>query len=177
MKYKIKWNHILRESPQIVVDEVNDDYVEKYLHNPIKLAIADKKIIPTDDPEIFQIPKLFEATFFYYKDETIVAAVDFESHTTKGKKFLIPSLIKKFETDHPNVLHKMYMMASKHFNAYIMSGYRQTMNSFSIWKKFFDDPEKYGIKEIYTIPEGLTKHDDIWGDDKSYREVRIVIKF
>lgn len=177
MKIKFDWDYVLKETPQLMVVDIDKAYVTKYLYEPVKKAIDDSKYVATDDPHIFQIPKLFEATYFYYKDNTVIGAVDFDCHTSNGKRFFTPSLTKKFEKDYSDVLVKMYSVASKQFNAYIISGYRQSLSSSSVWKKFFDNPDKYNIKEIYTIPEGLTKEDDIWSEDPIYREVRVVIKF
>lgn len=173
---RLKWNKLLRETPQIFYDPLDDRYVDIKLREPIADAFNSNGIFPTDNKEVFYIPKLVGGVFLYVVDDNFIGAVNFDTETINGESFLVPILVKKFENDYKGVLHTLYKVAGNKYNKKIVSDKTQSSDSSSVWKKWVRNPEKYGIEEIYTIPKGLTNIDDIWGDEQ-YRDVRVVVKF
>jgi len=174
---KLKWNKILRETPQVFDKPLNDDYIDEKLRQPIADAFNSNGIYPTDDKEIFHIPKLVGGLFLYVVEGNFVGAVNFDYTYLDGESYFVPTLAKKFETDYSGVLHKIYKFVGNKYKTGIVSDETQSRDSSSIWKKWFLNPEKYDIKEIYTIPRGMTNVDDVWNSSDKYKDVRVVVKF
>jgi hypothetical protein len=174
----MKWyDMILNENPMITVKDIDPEYVDVKLNIPIGQAFLNKGVYATNNENIFKIPKMYSGIYLYMDGDNVVGAVDFDITYIEKETMLTPSIVKKFENDYKGILHTLYKEASNYFKMKIVSDKVQTMDSSSIWKRWFLNPEKHDIEEIYTIPKGLTKVDDIWGDEEKYKDVRIVVKF
>lgn len=174
---RFNWNRILKETPQIFYDPLSEDYVDNKLREPIANAFNSNGIYPTNNENIFHIPKLISCILLYVVDGNFIGAVDFDTEYIDGESYFVPTLAKKFEQDYKGVLHTLYKHTGNHFKKKIVSDKLQSLDSSSVWKKWFLNPEKYDIEEVYTIPKGLSKLDDILGQDEKYKDVRVVVKF
>ena len=135
----IKFTDMLREEPQIITNlKVNEDYIDHNLRIPINKSISGNGFMKTDDEQVVMIPTMFGGIFIYLDGNIIVAATNLEKTKLYGKTFLTPIITKKFEVKYSNVLHKLYKVASKHFDDIpVISDERQTLDSSSIWKSGF----------------------------------------
>lgn len=186
--FLIKHN-ILKEMSQLIdkFDKLTDKEIEEYftnLYNKEKSNLAHiqgnlyKLFIANGEEVIYDIEK-----------ENIQGVVYFESDGFKiaNKQFFsyIPHMTKKFKYNiTKGMMLNIYSSYSKlKHNGYIMSDSKQTINSKEVWKKWYNNPNKYKIKEIFCLDlkaNQIVEFKDIedsWGTSKEYQRYRITAKF
>lgn len=90
-------------------------------------------------------------------------------------------ITKKLDDSLKGVLVDSYKEISIDLNNYVFSDNLQSISSSAIWRKMFNNPKKYGIKDVKVLKNkkeiNLTSELDIWGFDLEKEHILVGIKF
>ena len=104
-----------------------------------------------------------------------------EVDNTNKESFYQFRITKKLDDNLKGVLVDLYREISKDLNDYVYSDGLQSVSSSTIWRKMFNNPDKYGIKHIKVIKNkkeaSLTSELDICGFDMEKEHILVGIKF
>lgn len=179
-----KWQQ-LDESPTVIMNEVNPEYISKKLITPINKAIKNNSIYYGRD-NIFSIPlSKYSGIYLVAKDNVIFGACLIKSVNYCGKTFIQPEISKKFEYKYNGLLKELYSYASDIYGVPIISDSLQSLDSSSIWRKWYNNPQKYDIKEIKAIKainvedckQKYSSELDVWGLDIKKSKILVTVSF
>ena len=104
-----------------------------------------------------------------------------EVDNTNKESFYQFRITKKLDDNLKGILVDLYREISNDLNDYVYSDGLQSVSSSTIWRKMFNNPDKYGIKHIKVIKNkkevSLTSELDIWGFDMEKEHILVGIKF
>ena len=130
---------------------------------------------------LFSISKIFNKIYFLSDEEKAVAATMIEVDNTNKESFYQFRITKKLDDNLKGVLVDLYREISKDLNDYVYSDGSQSVSSSTIWRKMFNNPKKYGIKDVKVLKNkkeiNLTSELDIWGFDLEKEHILVGIKF
>jgi len=168
---------ILSEMPNVFTGEVEPAYIDEHL---IKIIIdyKDKIRQVKDDVYVIALGK-FESIYLIKQGDNIIGGTHFKPVNYCRGSYIQPIISKKFEKKYPNLLLKLYKQAMKTFTVPIISDELQSLDSSTIWRKWFNNPSKYNLKvDVINTKDCKDKTDyselDIWGRaDKGHMLVSI----
>ena len=175
----------LNEMPRIFTVNVNPKYIDKKLIEPMKKAIANEECDYIKQLDrglhLFSISKLFSKIYFLSDEEKAVAATMIEVDNSNHGSFYQFKITKKMDNELKGILVDLYKEISLDLNNYVFSDNLQSLSSSTIWRKMFNNPEKYKIKGIKILKNkrevDLTSELDIWGFDIAKEHILVGIKF
>lgn len=178
-------NQRLNEMPRVFTLEVNANYIDKKLIEPMKKAIANNECDYVKQLKnglhLFSISKIFNKIYFLSDEEKAVAATMIEVDNTNKESFYQFRITKKLDDTLKGVLVDLYREISIDLKDYVYSDGLQSISSSTIWRKMFNNPSKYHIKDIKIIKNkkevNLTSELDIWCLDLDKEHILVGIKF
>lgn len=177
--------HRLNEMPRIFTLGVNPKYIDKKLIEPMKKAIANEECDYVkqlnNGLHLFSISKMFNRIYFLSDEEKAVAATMIDVDNYSDGSFYQFKITKKLDDSLKGVLVDLYKEISIDLNNYVFSDNLQSISSSTIWRKMFNNPKKYGIKDVKVLKNkkeiNLTSELDIWGFDLEKEHILVGIKF
>lgn len=104
-----------------------------------------------------------------------------EVDNTNKERFYQFRITKKLDDNLKDVFVDLYKEISKDLDNYVFSDNLQSISSSTIWRKMFNNPKKYGIKDVKVLKNkkeiNLTSELDIWGFDLEKEHILVGIKF
>ena len=148
-------NYKMNKMPRIFTVEVNNKYIDHYLIEPIKKAIKEDKcdyIKKLDNGlHLFSYSKIFTKIYFLSDEEKVVAGTMIDVDNYSDGSFYQFKITKKLDNSLKGILIELYKEISKDLNSYIFSDNLQNISSSTIWRKMFNNPNKYNIKGIKVL--------------------------
>ena len=175
----------LNEMPRVFTLDVNPKYIDKKLIEPMKKAISNNECDYikqlSNGLYLFSISKIFNKIYFLSDEEKAVAATMIEVDNSNKESFYQFRITKKLDNNLKGVLVDLYREISKDLNSYVFSDGLQSISSSTIWRKMFNNPNKYNIEGIKVLKNKkeveLTSELDIWGFDMGKEHILVGIKF
>ena len=175
----------LNEMPRVFTLDVNPKYIDKKLIEPMKKAISNNECDYikqlSNGLYLFSISKIFNKIYFLSDEEKAVAATMIEVDNSNKESFYQFRITKKLDNNLKGVLVDLYREISKDLNSYVFSDGLQSISSSTIWRKMFNNPNKYNIEGIKVLKNKkeveLTSELYIWGFDTEKEHILVGIKF
>jgi len=158
---------LMNEMPNVFTGEVEPKYIDIHL---IELIVKHEDSIRQVKGDVYVIALgKFEVIYLIKKGDNIVGATHLKPTSFCGKSYLQPMISKKFENKYPNLLLKLYKQASISLKVPILSDSSQSLDSSTVWRKWFNNPKKYNLKVEITNTKDckdktLYSELDIWGE-------------
>ena len=168
---------LMNEMPNVFTGGVSPRYIETHLLDKIEKYKNKVRHIKDD---VYVIPtEKFGGIYLIVKDNLIIGGTHLKPTSYCGESYLQPIISKKFQDKYPQLLLKLYIQASKDMKVKIISDKDQSLDSSTVWRRWFNNPSKYNLKvNVINTQDCKDKTDyselDIWGlDNKEHMLVSI----
>jgi len=149
--------------------------IDHNLAKVIKKAISYNRIVKVNK-NIYKITnRNFGGICFALKDDRIVGATNMKAINYFNKSYLQPIYTEKFERLYPDLMLELYLAISNRTGVPIITDSEQTEQATSVWKKWLNDPKKYGL-EIETVSLNGKNIENPFGDSKEHFKYLVSMK-
>jgi hypothetical protein len=180
---------IVNELPKVFLNNVDRRYIQANLLAPIKYGIDNNKFIFVSGNvwcyPITKVQSVYVVIDPYTKKG--VGVVNVEAVTYCEEHYLYPKIVKKFITDYPALALELYKTIGKDTSYKIITDKLQSIDASSMWKKWYNNPDKYDIKQVGVIDIGakdcqtdildILDINKIWGTSDINKNILVWIKF
>lgn len=176
----------VNEMPTVFLVDVNPRYIDANLMKHIKHGIANKLFVHVKG-NVFCYPISKIESIYVVIDPVTklgVGATNVEPVMYCNNHYMKPKIVKKFIEDYSGLALELYKTIAIDTGYKIISDQLQSESASTMWKKWYINPSKYGIKEVDVIDttnkdckSNTVEIDDIWGTDKDKMNKLVWIKF
>ena len=129
---------VLNEKPMVFPGKLNPDYLDKYLIEPIKSAIAEDRCYYIkqlhNGLHLFSISEKFNKIYFLSDEEKLVGGTLVEAKSSKEDGYYQFKVTKKLDESLKGMLIDLYREASLDLKDYVFSDNLQSISSSTIWR-------------------------------------------
>lgn len=176
----------LCDIPQVFPFELNQRYIEKHLIQPLQKAKLEGKVSVIDLSKGYLVAPIYVDGSIYIKttkDGVTIGATKILSRKYCNIQVMVPEVVKKYDNKASGIALELYKVCYEDTKTPIMSGELQSEYAMNMWKKWYNNPSKYGINKIKVVnikdckeldnPQDV----DIWGEDVIYKDIRLILIF
>lgn len=182
-----KANRVLNEMPMVFDTKVNPSYIDEHLVRLIHQGIDKQEFMQSkSSPDVWVYPiSKIQSIYVVVHNNEIVGGANIVATKYCDTEYVYPKIIKKFIDNYPALALKIYKAVNKDWELPIISDTLQSKDASNMWKKWYNNPSKYGIKQVGVIDtrnkdckSEVQKDVDIWGlNDNTKSNILVYLDF